>query len=84
MFVLRKINEERVELNFIIGNDYTLFDKKTSPEEFERQKERFNLDDCIFAVIYGLDKNRPLLISKSHQNYIMLDGKTIDVLTEKH
>lgn len=35
MFTLRKITKTGVEMNFDLGNHYTLITKERSPEEFE-------------------------------------------------
>lgn len=40
MFTLRKITQTGVEMNFNLGDSYTLVTKENSPEEFEKRFKR--------------------------------------------
>ena len=82
MFTLRKLNSKGVELNFILGDSYTLIHKERNPKEFERNNELFKFNDNIYALVYGLDASNPHLISSDQDSYIMVNGKTVDVINK--
>jgi hypothetical protein len=52
MFALRKITKDGLEMNFSLGDYYSLITKERSPEEFEdKMKDHPNYDEA-YAFIY--------------------------------
>ena len=52
MFALRKITNDGLEMNFNLGDSYTLVTKDRSPKEFEdKMKDHPNYDEA-YAFIY--------------------------------
>jgi hypothetical protein len=51
MFILRKITKTGVEMNFDLGNHYTLITKERSPEEFEKGVKDHPFYDDIYAFV---------------------------------
>lgn len=55
MFALRKISSNGGEINFDLGDYYSLITKEHSPEEFEdKMKDHPNYDEA-YAFIYWKD-----------------------------
>lgn len=82
MFALRKITNDGLEMNFNLGDSYTLVTKDRSPEEFEdKMKDHPNYDEA-YAFIYWKDGVLPLY--RGQQNYIVSEnGATYSNLTYK-
>lgn len=82
MFVLRKITSNGSEMNFNLGNSYTLVTKERSLEEFENKMKDNPFYSNIYAFIYGKDEILPLY--KDQKNYIVSEnGATYSNLTYK-
>jgi hypothetical protein len=83
MFTLRKITKTGVEMNFDLGNHYTLITKERSPEEFEEGVKNYPFYDDTYAFISGKD-GEILYLYKDHKNYIVSEnGTTYSNLTYK-
>lgn len=82
MFALRKITNDGLEMNFSLGDSYTLVTKDRSPKEFEdKMKDHPNYDEA-YAFIYWKDGVLPLY--RGQQNYIVSEnGATYSNLTYK-
>lgn len=82
MFALRKITNDGLEMNFNLGDSYTLVTKDRSPKEFEdKMKDHPNYDEA-YAFIYWKDGVLPLY--RGQQNYIVSEnGATYSNLTYK-
>lgn len=82
MFTLRKITKDGLEMNFSLGDYYSLITKERSPEEFEdKMKDHPNYDEA-YAFIYWKDEILPLY--KNQYNYIVSEnGTTYSNLTYK-
>ena len=83
MFVLRKVTESGVSLNFNLGNSYNKIVESISPEEFKKAgKERFNgqeLDKDIFAFIIPEDGAICYpLYAKQHSYIVTENGNTFE------
>lgn len=94
MFVLRRISGERIEMNKVIGDGYTVIDRESNYEEFKRVFEHYfekrcfaNLDpegDSDTKNCYAFVTNDSIIqpLYKNQQNYIMSEnGKTFSNLT---
>lgn len=51
MFTLRKITQTGVEMNFNLGDSYTLVTKENSPEEFEKVLKEHPFYGDIYAFV---------------------------------
>lgn len=79
MYTLRRISSDGVEINQLIGINYGLIRKTTSPEKFseclEKQKEYVGGDgERIFAFIsfdVDLSHGSPQPLYSNQQNYLM-------------
>lgn len=75
MFYLRKISGQGVEMNFTLGDDYTLIHNFRNPEEFKEALEIYEAtkspknENKIFAFITGNGRTLPLF--QIQQNYVM-------------
>ena len=52
MFALRKITKDGLEMNFSLGDHYTLVTKDRSPKEFEDKMKDHPFYDKSYAFIY--------------------------------
>lgn len=80
MFTLRKISGDGVELNFFLGKSYTLITQDRTPKEFEESRLLFEYGS---EEVYGFisdEGGKTLALFPRQQNYIMVDGKTVDYL----
>lgn len=78
MFTLRKITGDGVELNFFLGKSYTLITEERNPKEFEEMRIHLKYDvGETYGFISGEDGNVLGLFPKQ-QNYIMINGQTVD------
>lgn len=85
MFILRKINSRGVEMNFSLGESYTLITKEHNPDEFKDMvKSGGVLDD---AIIYGFVSGKDAKIhqlSSQQRSYIMTEsGETFSNVSLK-
>lgn len=87
MFTLRRYSSNRVQMNAIIGDQYTLIDKERNFEAFCETfqnvfKEKYNPDlknspsETVYAFIVHFDFCQPLYMGQ--EAYVMIDGKTHD------
>lgn len=82
MFALRKISSEGIELNFDLGDQYSLVTKERSPEKFEEAIKDHPFIGDIYAFITWKDEILPLY--KNQKNYIVSEnGTTYSNLTYK-
>lgn len=82
MFTLRKITNDGLEMNFSLGDSYTLVTKERSPKEFEDKMKDHPFYDKAYALIYCKDEILPLY--KTQKNYIVSEnGTTYSNLTYK-
>lgn len=82
MFALRKITKDGLEMNFNLGDSYTLVTKDRSPKEFEDKMKDHPFYDKAYAFIYWKDEILPLY--KNQHNYIVSEnGTTYSNLTYK-
>lgn len=82
MFALRKITNDGLEMNFSLGDSYTLVTKDRSPKEFEDKMKDHPFYDKANAFIYCKDEILPLY--KTQKNYIVSEnGTTYSNLTYK-
>ncbi|MDV3822940.1 hypothetical protein CMU07_09255 [Elizabethkingia anophelis] len=96
MFVLRRISGERIEMNKVIGDGYTVIDRESNAEDFKKAFEHYfekrqiaDLDsesDSDTKNCYAFVTNDSFIqpLYKNQQNYIMSEnGKTFSNLTYK-
>lgn len=84
MFGLRKITGSGVEMNFYLGNSYTLITKEVNEDEFNSVKERLNFEDCIYGFVSCHSGAAVHELSSHQQSYIVsADGSTYSNLTQK-
>ena len=82
MFALRKISSNGGEINFDLGDYYSLITKERSPEEFEDKMKDHPFYNEIYAFIIYKDEMLPLY--KNQKNYIVSEnGTTYSNLTYK-
>jgi len=90
MYTLRKIIEGQEEMNFNLGNNYSLIDKHQSKQRFditkkmffENEPEKSLLEDCYAFVVS--EKGKIEALWGSQKNYIMTEnGKTFSNLSIK-
>lgn len=82
MFALRKITKDGLEMNFSLGDSYTLVTKDRSLKEFEDKMKDHPFYDKAYAFICWKDGVLPLY--KEQQNYIVSgNGTTYSNLTYK-
>lgn len=82
MFALRKITSDGLEMNFNLGDSYTLVTKDRSQKEFEDKMKDRPFYDKTYAFIYWKDDILPLY--KNQYNYIVSEnGTTYSNLTYK-
>lgn len=68
MFALRKISSNGGEINFDLGDYYSLITKERSPEEFEdKMKDHPNYDEA-YAFIYWKDGVLPFITGQTAVN----------------
>lgn len=84
MFILRKITGNGGELNFALGDSYSLILKESNPKEFKEvlyvNGHKAFVDDIYGFIGYGDSKFHMLFIN--HLNYIMTEnGKTFKNIT---
>jgi hypothetical protein len=79
MFVLRRINEESVEVNTYLGIYYTLILASKNKAEFCKTTEQWKMDDLegVYGVITFDDADSIMPLYEGSEYYIMTDsGKT--------
>lgn len=80
MYTLRRISSRGIEMNFNLGDSYTVIRKEDSPDHFELEYKALGLtDEKVFALVSkeGGDAIYPLYLNQG--NYIVgPDGKTLD------
>lgn len=82
MFTLRKITQSGIEMNFDLGNAYTLVVKERSPKDFDKEMKDHPFYNEIYAFIIYKDEILPLY--KNQKNYIVSEnGTTYSNLTYK-
>ena len=69
MFALRKISSNGSEINFDLGDYYSLITKERSPEEFEEGVKNYPFYDDTYAFISGKD-GEILYLYKDHINKV--------------
>lgn len=77
MFALRKITQTGVEMNFNLGDSYTLVTKERSPEEFEDKMKDHPSYDEAYAFICWKDGVLPLY--KEQQTILFLEMEQLIV-----
>lgn len=86
MFYLRKITGSKVEMNFCLGESYTLVLKANSPEEFEKaMADHPQYEEAYGYVTWRTEGRIELLpLFQKQQNYIVSEnGVTYDNVTLK-
>lgn len=88
MFTLRKITPDGIEMNFNLGESYTVVDSQRSPEEFKRtldSQEYFQLEkEKIYSFVCGEQGYDLYPLFLNQRNYIVgAKGKTFDNLTKR-
>jgi hypothetical protein len=82
MYTLRRVTKDGIQMNFALGNFYSLI-MKDSPH-FKRESESIpidNIDDVTSLVQSSDPKELPFVIYKKHDNYIMTEsGQTLSKL----
>lgn len=76
MFALRKITKDGVEMNFDLGDSYTLIDKERSPKDFAMFCEHSGYDvekDSVYAVISCKGGSSILPLYSTQKNYIVTE-----------
>lgn len=88
MYTLRKITGEGLQINFWLGNSYTLVTEENNPKRFKENyemlhKDKPNSDSETYGFVIGEDlKSHPLF--KKQFNYIMTEsGRTFSNLSFK-
>jgi hypothetical protein len=82
MFTLRKITGDGVELNFFLGKSYTLILEDRNPKDFEELRTHMKYDvGETYGFVSDNDGNALALFPKQ-QNFIMVNGKTVDNVTK--
>ena len=78
MFILRKITGSGLEMNFYLGENYTLILKNKNPKDFEewQEIEPHYKDDCFYGII-NYEKGS-MGLSVHQKAFIMVNGKTVD------
>lgn len=87
MFALRRITKEQVEMNFDLGNEYTLIEEAINKGEFDRNYEHTfgtgkpeklkDGEDNVYAFVSNQDGSRCYPIYKGEYNFIMTEsGRT--------
>ncbi len=85
MFTLRKISGSGVEMNFSLGNSYTIIMKNNHPEKFKEAQDtgQVMVDDCIYGYVSGEGAKIHQLSDKQHAYIMTENGNTFDCLTKK-
>lgn len=85
MFVLRTINQDGIERNQFIGNDYSFFSKECNEKEFDELANAINCDNCeCYAFINFYDGGKTVPLYKNCENFIMTsDGATFSNVSFK-
>lgn len=88
MYTLRKITGEGLQMNFNLGNEYTVVTKESNPEQFKRTFEVFwkdmpETESETYGFVTGEDLKIHCLFKKQF-NYIMTEsGRTFSNLSFK-
>lgn len=86
MFALRKITHKGIEINFNLGDSYSLITKDFAPEEYMRLMNTMNDvydDKPVYGFVTGVD-GTPIPLCKNQKNYIVSEnGATYSNLTFK-
>jgi len=82
MYTLRRVTKDGIQMNFALGNFYSLI-YRDSPH-FKREADTIPLDneDDVTCLVSSSDPSElPHPIFKSHDNYIMTEsGQTLSKL----
>lgn len=86
MFYLRRISGNGIEMNFDLGNSYTLIDKQKNPHEFKMHEEHMGgVDEKTYAFIACHSGSIVYQLYDGQLNYIMSEGgKTFSNLTRSY
>lgn len=82
MYSLRKITGDSTELNFYLGDSYTLVYKRLSPEEFKKAEDHHltvDKEKC-FGIIFYNDGKESVPLFDTQENYIMIENRIYDKL----
>lgn len=75
MFILRKISGSGVEMNFNLGDSYTLITKEHNKKEFKEMAEKNKaMQDPIIYGFVAYDNGKLLYLSSQQENYIMTEN----------
>jgi len=85
MYTLRRISEKGIEMNFSLGNSYTVVHKQSAPDEFEKDMSTFKNtypDGEIYCFVWAVNGTDVYPLFKGQQAYIMTPGgSTLSNLT---
>lgn len=77
MYTLRRISGNGVEMNFALGDSYTVVSKQSAPEEFEKNMNDF-VDAYpggeIYAFVWTVNGTDVYPLFKGQQAYVMTPG----------
>lgn len=87
MYTLRKITKDGLEMNFNLGNSYTLVTKERNSEAFEKDMKAIPYVDIeergIYGIVWSQDSQMNLLYDYQ-QSYIMTEsGKTFSNVSKR-
>lgn len=74
MFALRKVTKDGVELNFALGDSYTLVMKETAPGEFERGAKDHPHYEDMYGFLTWRGGAEILPLYKNQWNYIVSEN----------
>lgn len=82
MFALRKITNDGVEINFVLGKSYTLVMAETAPKEFARIKDKEKIfPEEVYGIVSG-NNGECIPLYKDQLNFIVSEnGITYENLT---
>jgi hypothetical protein len=86
MFILRRIADEKLEINTALGIEYVLVLREENKDEFDFRVELW--DDAKLDNVYGLvcfeDSESIIPLYRDSSYYVMTsDGKTFSNISEK-
>jgi hypothetical protein len=86
MFYLRRISGNGIEMNFDLGNSYTLIDKEKNPNDFKMHEDHIGgVDAKTYAFIACHSGSIVYQLYDGQLNYIMTEGgKTFSNLTRSY
>ena len=75
MFIFRKISRSGVEMNFNLGDSYTLITRENNPEEFKKMvKSDKVLSDPVYYGFLSHHNGQLYFLSINQTNYIMTEN----------